>query len=94
MRLIASVRQHVNIISRLFGRRPDSIPDILSRTEEGFVDLTFGIVGRAKDGSGAWHFHVRALHLEQASAKRTAGSASIRALSFARRGQRAHSATP
>ena len=31
----------------------------------GFVDLTFGIVGRSKDAAGAWHFHVRAKHAGQ-----------------------------
>ena len=55
----------MSIISRLLGRRPDAVPGILSRTEEGFADLTFGIVGRSKDGNGAWHFHVRSQHLEQ-----------------------------
>ena len=54
----------MSIISGLFGRRP-SIPEILCRTEEGFADLTLGIIGRSKQGDGEWHFHVRARHFNQ-----------------------------
>ncbi len=52
----------MKVFSRLFARKPVQLPEILSRSEEGFADLTFAIVGRAKDASGDWHFHGRATH--------------------------------
>lgn len=54
----------MSIISRLFGRR-SKIPEILCDTEDGFVDLTFSIVGRPKHPNGTWKFHVRAQHAKQ-----------------------------